>query len=254
MDPGNASANFAAYERLCCDLKTPLIDDLMYKYNSYITPKIKQAQSNYKQYINGLINIVQLDPSPGNKLMVYRTVSAYFTFLHTAIGSYLALDPYPSCHTKMTTEEANARILSARNVDMQCPDWLKVNVKLFVAKLSADCEGYSIEADVYKLIQVGGEKKFKTGTSTLYVGAGIDGSFKGVASGSIQQQFYIVFDNNNDFADLGMRGSASGDLAGGMIGAEFGYDFSMNSGFNAQGKVKSGWIENYEKAMGYIKK
>ena len=99
---------------------------------------------------------------------------------------------------------------------------------------------------------MGAEKKFKTGTSPLYVGAGIDGSFKGIASGSIQQQFYIVFDHNNEFADLGMRGSASGDLAGGMIGAEFGYDFAMNGGFNAQGEVKSDWITNYEKALSFV--
>ncbi len=244
-----------AYHKMCCDLKTPPIDDLMNKYNSFIGPRIKEAQSNYKQYINGLISIVQLDPSIANKKMVYAAVGQYFSWLGGAIGAYLIKEPYMTCFDNtLSSEEAIASIESARNINLQCPSWLKMEMKLMVAKLKADCNGFNVEADVYKLINVGLEKKFKTGTSTLYVGAGIEGSFKGVAKGSIKQQFYVVFDNNNEFADLGMRGSATGDLAGGMIGAEFGYDFALNGGFNAQGKVKSGWVEKWEKAITYLPK
>jgi tetratricopeptide (TPR) repeat protein len=243
-----------AYHTLCCNLKTPAIDELMNKHNSYVIPKIKQAQSNYKQYINGLIDIVQLDPSVSNKRMVYAAVGQYFTFLQTAIGSYLQLDPYSTCfNNNMSLEEALSLIESTRNVDLQCPSWLKIEVSLKLAKLKADCEGYNIEADVYKLITVGAEKKFKTGTSTLYVGAGIEGSWKGVAEGSIKQEFYIVFDNNNDFADIGMRGGGKGSLGGGMIEVELGYDFAMNSGFNGQATAKSPWIETYEKALNFVK-
>lgn len=253
--PDAAGMSPEAYHKLCCTLKTPPIDDLMNKYNSYVMSKVKEAQSNYKQYINGMISIVQLDPSLSNKLMVYRSVGNYFAWLHGAIGALLIKEPYMTCFdNNISLEEAAAELESARNVDLQCPSWLKVDVSLKVAKLKADCNGFNVEADVYKLIQVGMEKKFKTGTSTLYVGAGIKGSFKKLASGSIKQQFYIVFDNNNDFADLGMRGSASGDLANGMVGVDFSYDFAMNAGFNAQGKVKSGWITNWEKALSYVPK
>ncbi len=143
---------------------------------------------------------------------------------------------------------------SRRSLNLECPSWLKIKFSLMVAKLQADCNAFNIEADVYKTIQVGAKKEFKTGTSTLYAGAGIEGKFKGVARGKIEQQFYVVFDHNNEFADLGMRGTASGDLASGAIGAEFGYDFAMNSGFNAQGSVKSDWIANYEKALNYVVK
>lgn len=251
-DPGNTAINFEAYERKCCDIKSPLVDQLMSTYNSFILAKVKQAQSNYKQYLNGIINIVQLDPSSGNRRMVYHSVAAYFTFMAQAIGSYLLKEQPMGCKSKLTSKEAEELIASARNVDLKCPDWLKLNVSLKVAKLKADCNSFNIEADVYKLINVGMEKKFKTGTSTLYVGAGVSGKFKSLASGSIKQQFYIVFDNNNEFADLGMRGSASGDLVSGAVGAEFSYDFAMNAGFNAQGRVKSNWITNYEKAMNYV--
>jgi tetratricopeptide (TPR) repeat protein len=253
--PDSRGLSVEAFNKICCDLKTPAIDDLMNKYNSFISKRVKEAQSNYKQYINGLISIVQLDPSIANKRLVYTAVSQYFSWLSGAIGAYLIKEPYMNCYdTKLTSEEAQGMLESARNIDLQCPSWLKIDVSLKVAKLKGDCNGFNVEADVYKLINVGLEKKFKTGTSTLYVGAGIKGSFKGLASGSIKQQFYVVFDQNNEFADLGMRGSASGDLASGMIGAEFGYDFSMNSGFNAQGKVKSNWITNYEKALNFVAK
>lgn len=254
LNSGNTPATFEAYEKKCCDLKSPLVDMLMYKYNSFMVPKISEAQSNYKQYLNGLISVIQLDLSPANKRLVYANVAGYFTFLYNAVSAYLVKERPMGCDTKMTSQEADELITSSRNVDLKCPDWLKLNVSLGVAKLKADCDGYNIEADVYKLIHVGAEKKFKTGTSTLYVGAGIDGSFKGLASGSIQQQFYIVFDNNNEFADLGMRGSATGDLASGAIGAEFSYDFAMNAGFNSQGAVKSEWITNYEKALNFASK
>lgn len=253
--PDGQNISVEAYNKLCCDLNTPLIDELMSKHNSFVSAKIKQAQSNYKQYINGIINIVQLDPSLGNRIMVYKAVSAYFAFLHNAIGSYLVLDPYMTCYDKsLTSDEAKAMLESARSINLQCPSWLKLNASFLVAKVKADCNGYSIEADVYKLIHVGAEKKFKTGTSTLYVGGGISGKFKNMAEGSIKQQFYVVWDANNEFADLGMRGSASGSIVNGALGVEFGYDFAMNSGFNAQGKVKSNWIENYEKAMKWVVK
>jgi len=253
--PSDPFGNFAAQDKICCDLKTPLIDQFMKEYNSYVSVKIKDAQSNYKQYINGLISATQLDPSPGNKILVYLTVADYFSFLMGALESYKVLDPYMTCHnSKLTSEEANALIESARTIDLNCPSWLKLEASFLVAKVKADCEGYNIEADVYKLLQVGVEKKFKTGTSTLYVGAGIDGKWKNMAEGSIQQQFYIVFDQNNDFSDLGMRGGASGSLAGGVISAEFGYDFSLNSGFNAQLEAKSPWMEKYEKALSYLPK
>ncbi len=253
--PDGQGISVEAYNTICCDLKTPLIDELMATYNSYVSAKIKQAQSNYKQYLNGLINIVQLDPSLANRILVYKAVSGYFAFLHQAIGSYLVLDPYMTCYSNnLTSEEARQMIESARNVDIQCPSWLKLNTSFLVAKIKADCNGYNIEADVYKLIHVGAEKNFKTGTSTLYVGGGIEGKFKSMAKGSIKQQFYVVWDANNDFADLGMRGSASGSIVNGALAADFSYDFAMNSGFNAQAKVKSNWIDNYEKAIKFISK
>jgi tetratricopeptide (TPR) repeat protein len=252
MDPGNTQKIFEAYEKKCCDLKSPIVDELMYKYNSFILARVQEAQSNYKQYINGLISVIQLDPSEGNKRLVYATVGSYFTFLFNAMQSYQVLDRPMNCKSNMTSKEADDIIASARSIDIKCPEWLKLKLSLKVADLEADCSGFSIEADIYGLIKAGAEKSFESGTSTLYVGAGIDGSFS-IAEGEITQKFYIVFDQNNQFADLGMRGSASGNISG-AIGAEFTYDIAMNAGFNAQSEVKSEWIESYEKALGFLVK
>jgi tetratricopeptide (TPR) repeat protein len=249
-DPGNTQQIFEAYKKKCCDIKSPIVDELMYKYNRFILARVQEAQSNYKQYINGLISVVQLDPSEENKRLVYAIVGSYFTFLFNAMQSYQVLPRPMNCKSTMTAKEADEIIASARNIDIKCPEWLKLKLSLKVADLEADCSGFSIEADVYGLIKVGAEKSFESGTSTLYAGAGIDGSF-GIAEGEITQKFYIVFDQNNQFADLGIRGSASGNISG-AIGAEFTYDIAMNAGFNAQSEVKSEWIENYEKALGFV--
>lgn len=142
---------------------------------------------------------------------------------------------------------------SKRDYKIECPDWLKLKVNFKVAKLTADCESVSIEADVYEIINVGMEKKFKTGTSTLYVGAGVDGTFfKDVLSAEVSQQFYIVFDSNNQFADLGMRGGGSFDIASGLFGENFTYDFSMSSGFSNEYSTSSEWVQKFEKYLGYL--
>lgn len=245
-EPGQAAVLFPLYEQKCCDLKTPLIDMLMSKYNSFISVRIKEAQSNYKQYINGLINAVQLNPTPANKRRVYRQVESYISFIIGAIQSYKVLDPY-GCQTGKTPEEDNTVIESARAVDVKCPSRLKIDLNLQVVKLKADCTQFAIEGELTKVFNVGFEKKFQTGTSTLYAGASLKDSFKGIASTSLKQQFFISFDQNNQFSDVGMRGSSGIDLelGSGVIGVEAGYTLSLNSGFNSQVKSKVGWVTSF---------
>lgn len=247
MEPGQAAVLFPLYEKKCCDLKTPLIDRLMSKYNSFMSARIKEAQSNYKQYINGLINAVQLNPTPSNKRWVYGKVESYFSFVYDAIQSYLILDPYMTCKTGANPDNDNTLIESARNVDVRCPSWLKMDLNLQVAKLKADCTQFGIEGELTKVFHAGFEKQFKTGTSTLYAGASLKDSFTGIASASLKQQFFISFDQNDQFSDLGMRGSSGIDLelGSGVVGVEAGYTLSVNSGFNSQVKSKIGWVKSF---------
>jgi tetratricopeptide (TPR) repeat protein len=250
---GDGPEVIMAYEKKCCDIKTPIKDQFINKYNSYITERIKITQTRWKEYINALVSIVQLDPSSANKKKVYSFVAQYFTFLQQASNAGVKDLPPSECHVPLTTEQADAILQARHDVEIECPDWLKLELSIKFAKLNLDCDAFTLEADAYGLLTFGMEKKFKTGSSTLYIGAGIDGSFGSMASGSITQQLYIVFDHNNQFSDIGLRGGASGDLVNGVVGAEFGYDFSMNSGFNAQGSTKSAWVEKTSAALDKIK-
>lgn len=254
-DPNNGAAVAMAYQKKCCDMRKPHADKLVAEYNAFLTHRIRIVQSRWKEYINGMINIVQLDPSMANKRVVYATVSQYFGFLLGCMQAVNLTNPPMECHIKLTTQQADSILQSTRKVELECPSWLKINFSVSVAKVKADCDGFNVEADVYKLIKVGAEKSFKTGSSTLYVGAGVDGKFyKDILSTEVSQTFYIVFDNNNQFSDLGMRGTGSFDIANGMFGEEFTYDFSMSSGFSSNLEAKSGWVEKFEKAVGYIPK
>lgn len=254
-DRSLSTEELAAYAKKCCDLKKPITDDYVSAYNSYLNNRIQLVQSRWKEYINGMISIVQLDPSEGNKRLVYATVSQYFTFLITTMQAVQQEGPPMECfQNKLTAKQADSILMqSKRDYKIECPDWLKLKVNFKVAKLTADCESVSIEADVYEIINVGMEKKFKTGTSTLYVGAGVDGTFfKDVLSAEVSQQFYIVFDSNNQFADLGMRGGGSFDIASGLFGENFTYDFSMSSGFSNEYSTSSEWVQKFEKYLGYL--
>ncbi|MBP7554718.1 MAG: hypothetical protein KA821_00535 [Chitinophagaceae bacterium] len=251
--PGDGPEVLMAYEKKCCDIKTPIADQFIYQYNNYITERIKITQARWKEYINALVSIVQLDPSAANKKKVYSFVAQYFTFLQQASSAGVKDLPPSECHVPLTAEQADAILQARHDVEIECPDWLKLELSIKFAKLNLDCDAFTLEADAYGLLTFGMEKKFKTGSSTLYIGAGVDGSFGSMASGSITQQLYIVFDHNNQFSDIGLRGGVSGDLVNGMVGAEFGYDFSMNSGFNAQGSTKSVWVEKTSAALDKIK-
>jgi len=248
-DPENAAVLHEVYAQKCCNLKTPLVDELMQKYNTFMQARIAEAQSNYKQYINGLVSIAQLNPSESNKRLIYSTVSDYFNFLISALNSYQALPLPMNCKSGPTPPNSDDKIKSARRADLKCPSWMKMNIPLQVVTLKADCNEFNVEAGFYKTFHAGVTKQFKTGTSTLYVGAGLEGRWKEVSHGSIKQQFYVVFDHNNQFADVGMRGEVSGDLVYGAFGAEAKYDFAMNAGFNAQGKIKSDWVSKYEEKL-----
>lgn len=65
-------------------------------------------------------------------------------------------------------------------------------------------------------------------------------------------KLYITWDQNNQFSDVGLKGT--GSISVDQLGsAEFGYGFAMNAGFNSQTEVKTTFSENIDKAIGYIK-
>ncbi|WP_407520238.1 hypothetical protein PDL71_09275 [Lacibacter sp. MH-610] len=235
---------YEAYIKKCCDLKKPIMDAFVQQYNAFVTARAKRGIGIWREYINDLINIVSLEPSAGNKIMVYKALHGYFIFLSgTGMGQFL--DPPMECSVQLNTNEADSIIASSRNVDLKCPQALNIEFDVVIAKLKADCNKYAIEGG--KLLQGMYEHNFRTGTTTLAAGVGLKAKFfKETGSADIKQMVYISFDNNNEFSDFGLMGKASvkiadnpisvgekGKIGGTIGGIEGGYTLGMNSGWKS---------------------
>jgi tetratricopeptide (TPR) repeat protein len=234
-----------AYIKKCCDIKKPIMDDFVAQYNSFVTKRGNRVLGIWKEYLNDLINIASLEPSAGNKIMVYRNLQQYCNVLASCTGGQF-LDPPMECSVSLTSEQADSLIASARNLDLSCPKWLNVEVDVKVAKIKADCDKYAIE--VGKLWQAGYEHNFRTGTTTLSAGVGAKAKFFANTGGAdLKAMVYMSFDNNNQISDVGIMGKASvkiGDTpfvlaggngsAGGTLGGTEGMvKLGFNSGFTS---------------------
>ena len=234
------------YQRKCCDILKPIDDAFVAEYNAFITRVGKRALGTWKVYLNDLINIVSLDPSAGNRIMVYRNLQQYFVVLAQCWGSGQFIDPPMECSVSLTTAEADSLIASSRNLDLSCPSWLNVEIDVKVAKIKADCNKYVIEAG--KFWQANYEHNFRTGTTTLAAGVGGEAKFfGGIGGAELKGMFYVSFDNNNQFSDAGIMGKAEvkigdtpftfaggGGSAGGIVGSTEGtIKLGINSGFTS---------------------
>ena len=233
-----------AYQKKCCDIKKPITDAFMQTYNAFVSTRISTVLPRWKHYLNGLVDIVSLDPSLGNKKMVYHNVQQFFSFLMQAWGSGQFPDPPPDCNITLTAEQAEAIIKSSRNANINCPQWLNLEFDFKLVKLKADCSKYAVE--VGQVLQGAYEKEFSTGKSTIAAGAGVDAKFWHFGKASAKQLVYITFDNNNQFADFGLKGQAGanvgieidaleigemGKVNTTLIGVEGGYTAGIHSGF-----------------------
>ncbi|MBS1653278.1 MAG: hypothetical protein JSU05_00410 [Bacteroidetes bacterium] len=250
-----------AYKKKCCDARKAIADAYVAERNAFVKNKFIIVSARWKEYINGMISNVRLNPTEGNKQMVYKTVGEYLSFIIFTIQSGASFEPLPAdCYDadKITSKEAEAIIQLSHDIDFSCPSWLNVDIDLQAATLKADCSKYAIEAG--KGFMAGYEKNFKTGTSTLTAGVGASQKFGGIAKVGVKQMVYISFDNNNQFSDFGLKGTVEGKVgvvSEGMItegigkvgttiaGAEGGYTLGLNSGFKSYVKGKgllSGYI------------
>ncbi len=243
---GASHGEYEAYIQKCCDLKKPIMDAFVAEYNAFVTRCGKRAVGIWKQYLNDLINIVSLDPTAGNKISVYKNLAEYCSILSQCWGAGQFLDPPQECSAGLTTAEADSIIASARNLDLNCPEWLNIEVDVIVAKLKGDCSKFGIEAG--KLWQASYEHNFRTGTTTLAAGVGVKAKFfANIGGADIKGMVYVSFDNNNQLSDVGVMGKTSvkiGDSpfkiaggngsAGGTAGGTEGMvKYGLNSGFSS---------------------
>ncbi len=251
--PGHGADLIAAYEKKCCDLHKPIVDAYVGKRNAFIQTRWNIVNVRWKNYINGMIANVKLNPTSGNKRMVYSTIAEYFTFILNTINVSATFEPSPGeCHhSNMTSAQSDSIIAAVHSIDFNCPDWLNLELDVQVGKIKANCTAYAIEGG--EIYRAGFEHNFKTGTSTLSAGVGLKAKFFAGAGGAdVSQMVYVSFDNNNEFSDFGLKGKASVGIstdptviaeginkAGSVVaGIEGGYTLGINSGFKSsvQGK------------------
>jgi tetratricopeptide (TPR) repeat protein len=222
----------------CCEnQKRPLADKLMGELGSEVKPIFDLGVQRWKSYINQLVAIVQLDPSPANQAMVYNAVSGYFSFLNLAMLMYTGgeiTNLLVDCVPDYKPTDLDSLVQADREWKMGCPSWLNIEVDLGGASIKADCNKYAIEAGA--AVMGGFEHEFKTGKSTLLVGVGIKDKIARILKIEAKSQFYISFDNNKEFSDFGIRNTYKLGLninplpIGGIkVGANYGGIESVNN-------------------------
>lgn len=251
--PGGGAELMKAYQQKCCDLRKPIADAYVAARNNFVTSRYAIVDARWKEYINAMIANVQLNPTAGNKKMVYEAVAQYFGFLLTTIQSAACFEDNPTeCFDSgLTSEQAGEIIAASHQIDWNCPAWLNLELDVQVAKIKADCSKYALEAGA--VMKGSYEHDFRTGTSTLSGGLGLKAKFFAGAGGAeLKQMVYVSFDNNNQFSDFGLKGTAQvkiGDtpasiadgiakVGGTIAGIEGGYTLGLNSGFNSAVKGK----------------
>ncbi|MCF1716510.1 hypothetical protein L0U88_17850 [Flavihumibacter sp. RY-1] len=222
----------------CCEnQKRPLADKLMGELGSQVKPIFDLGVQRWKSYINQLVTIVQLDPSPANQAMVYNAVSGYFSFLNLAMLMYTGgeiTNLLVDCVPDYKPTDLDSLVQADREWKMNCPSWLNLEVDLGGASIKADCNKYAIEAGA--AVMGGFEHEFRTGKSTLLIGVGIKDKLAKILKIEAKSQFYISFDNNKEFSDFGIRNTYKLGLnfnplpIGGIkVGANYGGIESVNN-------------------------
>lgn len=200
----------------CCETKRrPLADKLVSEIGSHIKPIFDLGLVRWKSYINQMVAIVQLDPSPANQAMVYNVVSGYFTYLSTAMLFYTGGEVnnlLVDCVPNYKPVDLDSLVQSDREWRMNCPSWLNIEVDLGGASVKADCNKYAIEAG--EGIMAGFEHEFKSGNSTLLIGVGAKAEFLGIAKAEAKSQFYFTFDKNKTFSDFGIKNTGELGISG----------------------------------------
>lgn len=234
-----------AYEIKCCrELKQPIADKMVYQVSSFIQPIIRKGEARWKSYINQLVEIVQLDPGPGNQALVYNAVAGYFNFLSVSMVSFSLWEVnnlLPKCFSPLTGAQLDSLIESDRNWKVACPKWLNAKIDFNGMAVSVDCNKYTIEAG--SSIAAAYEYEFKSGNSTLLIGPSTKAEFLGMKA-TLKEQVYITFDKNKQFADFGVKATADVSvskmpiklgpgikLGGTLAGYQVTNSWSINSGF-----------------------
>jgi hypothetical protein len=206
------------------------------------------SKAHWKANINAMVSYAQFDPMA--KGYVYGAVANYFAVIAGIANEAKLLGDLTACGGR--PGDGSDTTSSNHGFDINCPDFLDISIPVGIAEVNLNCERFSIEASA-EMLHMGIQKTFSDGTSTAWLAAGIEESFKDYIKVEGQQKIYITWDHNNKFSDVGISGKAGIEVEY-LGGAEGEYTFGMNSGFDAQGEVKNDLGENIEKGMSGVTK
>lgn len=240
--PGSTYIEEQAFQQLRCQKKLDVYDKYLPRYNGIVEKRYKLLKKRWKDYINQLIPILALDPTPGNQKFAFGAMTGFFSMLKGIANQVMLPDLPIDCNVNLTTAEAIQILTSKRNLSLNCPDVFEVEKEIFGVNIAVNCDGLKIDAGMEdEPIGVGYEKNFNTGMSTLWFGIGINQAFefegKELGELALSNQFFISFDKHNQFADAGYRGNAVIDGKGDNS-LNFDYAFAINAGFDAQLETK----------------
>jgi hypothetical protein len=254
--PANATIQETqAYAKACCNDMSKITDEFIAAYNTIVAARANIVQVRWKEYINALINIVSLEPTFGNKNLVYQNVQAYFAYL-ASVWNSARFEPKPTmgCDIPLTNAEVDSLISSSRSVSLHCPRGLYLDVDLQVAKVKGDCDKFELEFG--KEIIVNFEKNFRSGTATLSTGFSESVRKYTDLKASAKLLGYVSFDNNWNFADVGIKGKAEAGVnsefstmdgmakgSSWIVGGEAGFSVGLESGFKTYVKGKGVFSE-----------
>jgi Tfp pilus assembly protein PilF len=224
-----------------CRLQIALADSWLPKFAEYHKNGFQEHANVFPDLINETYYYSSLAPDdPAPLFVAHNVVMSYLSFLE----AYSALtviastpqnnfqgqgDIYVGCDIdKLLSEQIT--LGAVNDAAPKCA--FKITVPLVVAKASFDCNGAEVEGG--EGLIVGAAYEFKSGNTTLSIGAGIETNIPFVSAGA-KQQVYVTFDSNGNYSDAGVKGEAGAEIGGfgPTVSSKAGYQVGINAGASA---------------------
>lgn len=204
-------------------------------------------QARWKIYIDRMGQIASISPTHVGYL--YAAIQGYFSYLHAISSQVNILSGLDQCNPIERPVEPED-IFSNRLFEIMCDRGIGGQLPFGMVKVNLSCEGIKFSGTV-ELLKFGMEKSFRSGTSTIWIGGGVEANFKDVFEVEATQKLFVVWDKNNVCTDAGMSGTGKLSVSN-IQSTEFGYSFGVNSGFNAEFKTENDFANNVDKIMGFL--
>ncbi len=207
-----------AYAVKCCEESLrPIADALLSQIGDMVSNHYEVGQQRWKDYLNEMVAIAELDPSPGNQMMVYNTIAGYFAYLSTGMQFYTSeINSFlPKCVERYDPNHILRLIQSERNWKIDCPTGLNIQAEIMSVALKVDCNKVAIEAGA--TISGTFELDLKTHQSTITIGPGFAGDVLGVVNGETKNHLYLSFDKYMHYQDFGLKNSTELEISGNPI-------------------------------------